>query len=46
MFTDHMADPEQELRYVPPRDPNAPEEEGDEDESAAAPPAERASVAE
>jgi peptide deformylase len=30
MFTDHMEDPERQLRYVPPRDPNAPDDE-DED---------------
>jgi peptide deformylase len=47
MFTDHMADPEQQLRYVPPRDPNAPDDDEDNaDESAATSSAERASVAE
>ena len=29
MFTDHMESPESQLRYVPPRDPNAPENEDD-----------------
>ena len=43
MFTDHMENPEQQLRYVPPRDPNAPDEDDDE---AAILTAERASVAE
>jgi peptide deformylase len=43
MFTDHMENPEQQLRYVPPRDPNAPEEE---DEPAEASVADRAPVAE
>lgn len=43
MFTDHMEDPERQLRYVPPRDPNVPD---DGDEEAATPLAERAPVAE
>ena len=35
MFTDHMEDPERQLRYVPPRDPNAPDAEDDADEEPA-----------
>ena len=40
MFTDHMENPDAQLRYVPPRDPNAP----DSDEDAET--AEQAAVAE
>lgn len=43
MFTDHMEDPERQLRYVPPRDPNAPVDEG---EDSALPVSERVPVAE
>jgi peptide deformylase len=45
MFTDHMADPEQQLRYVPPRDPNAPDDD-EGDEAATGVSAERTAVAE
>jgi peptide deformylase len=49
MFTDHMEDPERQLRYVPPRDPNAPDDEDDdenEDEETASPAREHLPVAE
>ncbi len=45
MFTDHMENPEAQLRYVPPRDPNAPDND-DEDEETADHATERAAVAE
>jgi peptide deformylase len=45
MFTDHMENPEQQLRYVAPRDPNAPEDE-DEDEEATSLATDRVPVAE
>ncbi len=43
MFTDHMENPERDLRYVPPRDPNAPD---DAEETPALNATERAPVAE
>ncbi|MDQ2783444.1 MAG: peptide deformylase [Chloroflexota bacterium] len=45
MFTDHMENPEAQLRYVPPRDPNAPDN-GDENEETAEHATERTAVAE
>jgi peptide deformylase len=45
MFTDHMENPEAQLRYVPPRDPNAPDTD-DEDADAGEHATERAAVAE
>ena len=45
MFTDHMENPETQLRYVPPRDPNAPDADGD-DADAGERATERAAVAE
>jgi len=45
MFTDYMENPEAQLRYVPPRDPNAPDAD-DEDEETADHMAERAAIAE
>ncbi len=44
MFTDHMENPDAQLRYVPPRDPNAPD--NDEDAETADNATERAAVAE
>jgi len=44
MFTDHMENPDAQLRYVPPRDPNAPD--NDENGAAADHEAERTAVAE
>ena len=45
MFTDHMENPKIQLRYVPPRDPNAPDDD-DADEETADHAAERTAVAE
>ena len=45
MFTDHMENSEAQLRYVPPRDPNAPDVD-DADEETADHAAERTAVAE
>ena len=45
MFTDHMENAEAQLRYVPPRDPNAPNN-NDEDEERADHATERVAVAE
>ncbi len=45
MFTDHMENAEAQLRYVPPRDPNAPNND-DEDEERADHATERVAVAE
>lgn len=45
MFTDYMENPEAQLRYVPPRDPNAPNN-GDADEETADDVTERAAIAE
>ena len=47
MFTDHMENPEAQLRFVPPRDPNTPEADDEgEDEKAGGHVMERAAVAE
>lgn len=35
MFTDHMENPEAQLRYVPPRDPNAPDADDEDEETVA-----------
>jgi len=45
MFTDHMENSEAQLRYVPPRDPNAPDDD-DADEETADHAAERTAVTE
>ncbi|HEY8292647.1 MAG TPA: peptide deformylase [Thermomicrobiales bacterium] len=45
MFTDHMENPEAQLRFVPPRDPNAPDAE-DENEDAGEHATERTAIAE